>query len=374
MNYGPPSEEFAGRMRLIFKTWTDLYNERPEAFSNRWPGNSLKKFSPIEFLATGVLLDTYLQTRSNETMIQDIVAMREYIRTGNKVVDLRTNTGTWRWFWEYIDDLESHRGAGITPPKDSRAIPEAVQEDSHHENTIVEKSQLILPSGPLAVGIDTSSQTPRKTPNKTPKKARHNSLDVEPVGSPIRKSPAKRGRPRKSIGTPVAATNMRSASHEDLETGDDHLDSSTPVRMDNNGPDPHYADAQTLNGGHPPMGYPQQTIPPEMLKIIQQAQAQMLQFAQQTGGQTQAPATHVASQAQTNGTNQTVEISQTANGAVSGQSPAPSPVPWPREEPPVRQEPQAPPGHPEIEASVSIDQETGYGTRLGKRKRQKCDT
>ena len=156
MDDGEPTTKYQKRIRKLFSVWADLLDESPETFTNRFTNQSLRKFSPVEYIATGVFIEKYMDTRDNDTLIKDIYDMRKWIRTGGKVIDLRTNGQTWDFFWHYIASVHRRDGVvperRVTPPPISKVARKAVG---------VPKSQLILPSGPLPVS-ESRKNTPKK--------------------------------------------------------------------------------------------------------------------------------------------------------------------------------------------------------------------
>lgn len=94
----------------VWNTLKYLVEADPDTFTN---GNrylrGTQTFAPIEMVAVTVLISIHSETRNNKLLLGDIRAMRMAVR--QDFADLRLNTTIWRWFWEYIDDLEAIRGA-----------------------------------------------------------------------------------------------------------------------------------------------------------------------------------------------------------------------------------------------------------------------
>lgn len=68
-----------------------------------------KTFAPIEMVGVAVLVALHGEKRSLEMLKGDIRAFRNDIRQGR--VDLRMNKNTWDAVWEWIETVESRRGA-----------------------------------------------------------------------------------------------------------------------------------------------------------------------------------------------------------------------------------------------------------------------
>ncbi|KAF2629695.1 hypothetical protein BU25DRAFT_408967 [Macroventuria anomochaeta] len=94
----------------VWNTFKDLIEADPDTFTN---GNKylrgVQTFAPVEMVAVTVLISMYSEIRNNRLLLGDIQAMRIAVR--ENFVDLRLNASVWKWFWEYIDELEAIRGA-----------------------------------------------------------------------------------------------------------------------------------------------------------------------------------------------------------------------------------------------------------------------
>ncbi|KAF1358907.1 hypothetical protein EJ07DRAFT_21584, partial [Lizonia empirigonia] len=92
----------------VWNTFKDLIEADPDTFTN---GNKylrgVQTFAPVEMVAVTVLISTHSETRNNRLLLGDIQAMRTAVR--ENFVDLRLNVAVWKWFWEYIDELEGIR-------------------------------------------------------------------------------------------------------------------------------------------------------------------------------------------------------------------------------------------------------------------------
>ncbi|RFU32612.1 hypothetical protein B7463_g3745, partial [Scytalidium lignicola] len=79
----------------------------------------VRTFSPLELIATAILIAYYTDTRDANTLLEDIKQMRQYLREVHK--DLRVNAQCWASVWEYISvvlpqrHLEKASGAAAHP-------------------------------------------------------------------------------------------------------------------------------------------------------------------------------------------------------------------------------------------------------------------
>ena len=84
------------------------FDPAPDYLRERGVGH-VKTFSPLELLATAILLLVHADSRSTGMLIGDIKEMRIYLRRAHK--DLRLNPACWATVWQFIDvDLVSLRG------------------------------------------------------------------------------------------------------------------------------------------------------------------------------------------------------------------------------------------------------------------------
>ncbi|KAH0613939.1 uncharacterized protein H6S33_005825 [Morchella sextelata] len=80
------------------------------------------KYSPIEFVASALLIHQH-PNRTNPTLLSgDILKMRQVVREERQ--DLRSNSSTWSSLMKYITDLEIHRGGmnNVTPRDGVRGV------------------------------------------------------------------------------------------------------------------------------------------------------------------------------------------------------------------------------------------------------------
>jgi Protein of unknown function DUF262 len=100
---------FRSQVRRVFTTYNELILTHKDVFSHTWGPVKTKnrRFSPVEFLGAGILLDMY-PDRPMAILADDIKEFRIHLRT--QCQDLRTNTSTWLVVMEYINGLEDMRG------------------------------------------------------------------------------------------------------------------------------------------------------------------------------------------------------------------------------------------------------------------------
>jgi hypothetical protein len=94
----------------VWVTFQDLIELHPDTFTNadkRLRG--VQTFAPIEMVAVTVLISMYSESHNNRLLIRDIQALRDALR--ENFSDLRLNTSTWKFVWNFIDDLEQVGGA-----------------------------------------------------------------------------------------------------------------------------------------------------------------------------------------------------------------------------------------------------------------------
>jgi hypothetical protein len=70
----------------------------------------VKTFSPLELLATAILILVHHKSRTNQMLLGDIKEMRHFLRENEK--DLRVNNVCWRVTWSYIDEIMVQRRGG----------------------------------------------------------------------------------------------------------------------------------------------------------------------------------------------------------------------------------------------------------------------
>lgn len=118
-----PRGSFIKRALKVFQTWQAIVAINPEVFTHQLASGGPRKFSPVEFIATGVLIDLYMDKRNDIGLSGDIMEMRRYVRAEGRVYDLKTNTTVWKHFWEYIAHIEARRGVTQRPAAGTRPDP-----------------------------------------------------------------------------------------------------------------------------------------------------------------------------------------------------------------------------------------------------------
>ncbi|KFY75940.1 hypothetical protein V499_04184 [Pseudogymnoascus sp. VKM F-103] len=95
----------------------------PEGLRNRGVTH-VKTFSPLEVVATSILLLRHMDDRTNQMLQGDIMEMRVYLRQKNK--DLRLNNTCWADSYQFIDvDLIQLRGgAGASRRRAAAPVPQ----------------------------------------------------------------------------------------------------------------------------------------------------------------------------------------------------------------------------------------------------------
>ncbi|KAJ8067399.1 hypothetical protein OCU04_004750 [Sclerotinia nivalis] len=64
--------------------------------------NHVRTFSPLELVASGILISYHKDKRSDDALLEDIKAMRRFLRLKHK--DLRVNAQCWATAWEFISE------------------------------------------------------------------------------------------------------------------------------------------------------------------------------------------------------------------------------------------------------------------------------
>jgi len=110
---------FRAHCRRVFGKYNDLIERYPDTFTHTFGPRtaSMKKFSPVEFLGVGILLDVYPE-RPTRVVAEDILAFRKYMR--ERLQDLRTNSPSWLVVMDFVGRLEDTRGY-FPPENESQA-------------------------------------------------------------------------------------------------------------------------------------------------------------------------------------------------------------------------------------------------------------
>jgi len=99
--------DFRGQVRRVLTKYNDLIASYPDTFTHKFGHTKMRKFSPVEFLGVGIMIDVYTD-RPSRVLAEDIKTFRQYLR--EQLQDLRTNTATWVHVMHFINRLEDARG------------------------------------------------------------------------------------------------------------------------------------------------------------------------------------------------------------------------------------------------------------------------
>lgn len=107
-----------------YKINPDSAFARAPNFLREQPVGHVKTFSPLELLATAVLISVHGRDRSNAMLLGDIKEMRHYLREHHK--DLRLNNSCWTTAWKFIDDelVRRRGGKGTRPVAGAALVPD----------------------------------------------------------------------------------------------------------------------------------------------------------------------------------------------------------------------------------------------------------
>lgn len=74
----------------------------------RAPGvEHVRTFSPLELIGTAILVSCHMETRSDQDLLEDVKAMRFFLRVKHK--DLRVNAQCWVTVWEFVTEEMARR-------------------------------------------------------------------------------------------------------------------------------------------------------------------------------------------------------------------------------------------------------------------------
>jgi len=146
----------------------------------------VRTFSPLELVATGVLICYYMEERSDEQLLESIKELRHYLRQKHK--DLRLNAQCWATAWECISGKTDKAGS-----RQRRGSGSEGGDDEDHDvgdSQADEDEALSEPdSPPKRRGIKSRPKKPRKPSSKSSGK-RHSSA----IGSDSPATTSKRAR------------------------------------------------------------------------------------------------------------------------------------------------------------------------------------
>ncbi|QSZ36674.1 hypothetical protein DSL72_006555 [Monilinia vaccinii-corymbosi] len=87
-----------GRYKLLKDS---VFDPAPE-FLKDVDVNHVRTFSPLELVASGILISYHKDKRSDDALLEDIKSMRHFLRLKHK--DLRVNAQCWTSAWEFISE------------------------------------------------------------------------------------------------------------------------------------------------------------------------------------------------------------------------------------------------------------------------------
>lgn len=149
-------------LRMVFDKFLELVNEDRSLFeSSRY--KTTKTFSPIELEGICCLLSQWGEQRPIGMLRGDIRLFRDHLRQRHS--ELRSSDPHWATCWNYIDDLESIRGAvdGGTMTKPRRIGQRTNEPTANRPRTIGPQT---IPISQLA----STQQTPQNTAAKRGRK------------------------------------------------------------------------------------------------------------------------------------------------------------------------------------------------------------
>jgi hypothetical protein len=116
-NKGAVDDGLKSHLANVWNTFKHLIEQDINIFTNVDKYlHGVQTFAPVEMVAVTVLISLYSGKRNRKLLLGDIKAMRETIR--ENFADIRMNAPVWKFVWNFIEDLESRRGAtdGSTAP------------------------------------------------------------------------------------------------------------------------------------------------------------------------------------------------------------------------------------------------------------------
>jgi hypothetical protein len=139
------SSQRSPNSRLGYKIIANsAFDPAPDFLRERGVGH-VKTFSPLELLATAILLLVHGDERTHGMLTGDIKEMRMYLRRAHK--DLRLNPACWATAWKFIDvDLISLRGGRGAAPK--RSIAANSLRDDLEDDELTQDPLIAAPTTP----------------------------------------------------------------------------------------------------------------------------------------------------------------------------------------------------------------------------------
>jgi hypothetical protein len=133
--------------------------------------NHVRTFSPLELVVTAILIAVHMNYRSDVQLLDDIKAMRQYLRIEHK--DLRVNAQCWGTSWYYITEIMDRR-RGLKPTSNPPA-----------EDPMMKLRQA-LENGPKNLPRDPDSDSPLSS---APSSSADDTMDEEDTSSSEDKDP-----------------------------------------------------------------------------------------------------------------------------------------------------------------------------------------
>lgn len=87
-----------GRYKLLKDS---VFDPSPEFLKDQ-DVNHVRTFSPLELVASGILISYHKDKRSDDALLEDIKSMRRFLRLKHR--DLRVNAQCWATAWEFISE------------------------------------------------------------------------------------------------------------------------------------------------------------------------------------------------------------------------------------------------------------------------------
>lgn len=108
-NKGAVDDALKSHLASVWNTFKDLIDADPDTFTNANKYlQGVQTFAHVEMVAVAVLISRYSETRNNRLLLGDVQAMRRAVR--ESFFDLRMNATVWKWYWDYLENLEAIRG------------------------------------------------------------------------------------------------------------------------------------------------------------------------------------------------------------------------------------------------------------------------
>ena len=204
-NKGAVDDALKSHLASVWNTLKDLIGADPDTFTNANKYlRGVQTFAPVEMVAVTVLISMHSETRNNRLLLGDIQAMRTAVR--ESFVDLRMNATVWKWYWDYIENLEAIRGAIDGSTVDRKTKQQTKKKDAKPTGGAT--------AGSTVVAINAAAAAPKKgrvtartkrpteaSVDETPEEA-CSAVKEEPVTAPMpAPPPPKRRRTEDTLST-----------------------------------------------------------------------------------------------------------------------------------------------------------------------------